>query len=48
MRVRMSHVSAILDLQDREKGFLGNLDGTDLLHPLFASFLFFQQLVIIN
>ncbi len=36
--------SALVDLQHREKSFLRDLDAADFFHPLFAFFLFFEQL----
>jgi hypothetical protein len=41
-----SFAAILADLKYRQKGFLGNVDLTDALHPLFAFFLLFQELAL--
>src|SRR6266576_4464395 len=37
-------MTRLVNLEDREEGFLRDLDRPDLLHALLALFLFFEQL----
>src|SRR5947207_6598444 len=38
--------SLSVQVEDGEEGFLGDFDHPDLLHPLLAGFLFFEQLAL--
>src|SRR5512138_3503123 len=41
--IRMYFMLFFTQLQDGHKGFLGDVHGAELLHALFAGFLFFEE-----
>src|SRR5512135_457464 len=43
-RIPSSAIISLLDLEYRQEGLLRDLDGADLLHPLFPFLLLFQEL----